>query len=84
MSTNQATFRWIAAWIVFLVMLSVLNKTRLGKVVIYYSLVMIFLILVLTQAPFIARILQPIGSPVPQEGMFDSPPVDRPPPPEDI
>jgi len=61
----HATYRWIVAWLFILALLVFVNKTRSGHVIIYYSLVLMVMLVMLTEAPFIVGILEPIGKPAP-------------------
>lgn len=61
-------YRWMLAWAVAIVLLSLLNKTRLGHVLIYYWLWLLILFLVVTQYKFIASALAPLGEKAPGGG----------------
>ena len=62
------TYKWLLAWAVAIVILTLLNKTRLGYVFIYYWLSLLILFLFVTQYKFIVGALGPLGTPVPQGG----------------
>lgn len=68
MDTWGRTYRWILAWIIAIVVLSLLNKTRLGHVAIYYWLWSLIIFLVVTQYKFIVDALKPLGTKTPQGG----------------
>ena len=61
-------YKWILAWIMAIVLLSLLNKTRLGHVFIYYWLWLLILFLFVTQYKYIVAALGPLGTPVPEGG----------------
>jgi hypothetical protein len=50
-----AAFKFVAGWLIMLAILAALNTTRIGHVAIYYSLVLMILFVLLTQAPRIAQ-----------------------------
>jgi hypothetical protein len=62
----DATYKWLLAWIVAIVILTLINKTRVGHVFIYYWLWLLILFLFVTQYQFMANALEPLGTPVPQ------------------
>lgn len=66
MNAWDSAYKWLLAWIVAIVLLSLLNKTRLGHVLIYYWLWLLIIFLLVTQYKFIANVLAPIGQAVPQ------------------
>jgi hypothetical protein len=61
----DATYKWLLAWLVAIVVLSLLNKTRLGHVFIYYWLWALILFLFVTQYKYIVQALGPLGQPAP-------------------
>lgn len=61
------TYRWLLGWSVALVLLALLNRTRLGHVFIYYWLVLLIVFLVVTQYQFVIDALGPLGTPAPGE-----------------
>lgn len=63
--TSEATYRWILAWVVMLVALSVFNRTRMGHVIIYYSLALSLLLVFATQYQWFTWALAPLGSRAP-------------------
>jgi hypothetical protein len=56
------TYKWLLAWAVALVILTLLNKTRLGHVFIYYWLWSLIVFLFVTQYKFIIGALKPLGT----------------------
>lgn len=66
METWDQTYKWILAWTIAIVILSLLNKTRLGHVFIYYWLWALIIFLFVTQYKFIVRSLGPLGEKAPQ------------------
>ena len=52
LATAQA--RWVIAWLIMFGLLTLIYQTRPGKVVIYYSGVLMVLLILLTQYRFIA------------------------------
>ena len=68
MDTGNAwtdAYKWLLAWLVAIVILSALNKTRLGHVFIYYWLWLLIIFVAVTQYQFIVNALGPLGTPVP-------------------
>jgi predicted aspartyl protease len=62
-TTTDNTFAWLLAWSVMIVMLVLINKTRLGHVIIYYALWLMLAFLIVTQYQAIANLLKPLGQP---------------------
>jgi hypothetical protein len=60
-----SAYRWLIGWGVMLVFLSLFNKTRVGHVMLYYSIWLLLLFLVVTQYKFITAALGPVGEPLP-------------------
>lgn len=56
------TFAWILAWSVMLLFFVLINKTRLGHVLIYYALWLMLTFLVVTQYQAIGNLLKPLGT----------------------
>ena len=56
---------WVAGWVVFIAILAVLAQTETGHNVIYYSLLLIIVVLVLTQYQRIVTLLAPVGTEIP-------------------
>lgn len=73
-SAGAATFRFLLAWGIVLVLLGLANRTRLGHVLIYYTLSLMILFLVLTQYQWFANVLQPaaFSPPEPSNGNSSS------------
>lgn len=67
-STWGDTYKWLIGWIVAIVLLSLINKTRVGHVAIYYWLWALIIFLVVTQYRFIADALSAVDKPVPGGG----------------
>lgn len=57
--SEQASFQFVASWVVFLAILIAANKTRVGHVVIYYSLLMMILFILVVEYTQIAPFLNP-------------------------
>ncbi len=62
-NAHYATYRWILAWLVMIVLLSYFNTTRIGHVIIYYALALSLLLVVATQYRFFTFALAPLGTP---------------------
>ena len=71
MNTEQASFQFIAAWLVFIVLMVGLNKTRLGHVAIYYGLLLLILVIIVTEYKQIAPFLNPPTLSELQGGVYD-------------
>ena len=67
-TTWDDTYKWLLAWAVAIAILTLLNKTRLGHVFIYYWLWTLIVFLLVTQYKFIVGALGPLGQPAPQGG----------------
>ena len=61
MNVEQATFTFLVSWVLWLVGLSVFSKTRVGYVLLYYSLLLMILFILLSEyknlTPYITGIL---------------------------
>ena len=57
----QSASKWVIAWVAIIVLLGVLNRTRLGHVVIYYALALCLCLLIVLEAGNIAQIFAPLG-----------------------
>jgi len=68
MSTWDSTYKWLLAWAIAVAVLTLLNKTRLGHVFIYYWLWSLIIFLFVTQYKFIVEALEPLDEPIPQGG----------------
>jgi hypothetical protein len=62
---GSSAYRWLVGWGVMLIILSLINKSRLGHVTIYYALWLFLTFLIVTQYKFIAAALGPVGEPIP-------------------
>lgn len=62
---DATTYAWVAGWVVFIAILAVLAQTETGHNVIYYSLLLIIVVLVLTQYQRIVTLLAPVGTEIP-------------------
>lgn len=52
-------FQWLLAWAVFLAIMAILNRTRIGHAAIYYTLLLCVLFLVVTQYAWLSAALLP-------------------------
>lgn len=64
---GPSTYQWVLAWVALIGLLALANRTAIGRVVIYYALVLILVLLLVTQYQFIASALAPIGQPAPSQ-----------------
>lgn len=55
------TLQWLAAWVVFLMIASLINRTRLGHAVIYHLLVIAVVVLLAGQYRRFAQLEEPIS-----------------------
>lgn len=53
------TFAFIAGWTLLLLVLALISKTRIGYVLIYYSLLLLILFILVTEYAVIAPLLNP-------------------------
>jgi uncharacterized membrane protein YgcG len=60
--TGASLLRWLLAWIVIGAFLALLNRSRWGHTIIYYSLILCIVLLALTQYQWISWALQPFQS----------------------
>lgn len=58
-TTEGNTYRAVASWVVFLAIMILANKTRLGHVAIYYGLLLLILLLLVVEYKQIAPLLNP-------------------------
>lgn len=63
--TWDDTYKWLLAWFIAIILLTLVNKTRIGHVFIYYWLGLLILFLLVTQYKFIVAALGPISQPIP-------------------
>lgn len=61
-SAGSYTFKWLMAWAMFVLILMLANRTRIGHATIYYLLVLAALLLLVTQYQWLANILAPIST----------------------
>ncbi len=52
------TYRFVAGWLLIIVILVAANKTRLGHVIIYYALLLMILLILVTEYQQISPLLQ--------------------------
>lgn len=64
-SAWDTTYKWLLGWFTAIVILTLVNKSRLGHVFIYYWLWMLILFLIVTQYKYIVALLGPVGQPIP-------------------
>lgn len=57
---EMATFQFVAGWILLIVILIGANKTRVGHVILYYSLLLIILFILVTEYAQITPLLYSI------------------------
>lgn len=62
MSGTQKTFTFVLSWVIAIALLTLLNRTRLGHVVIYYSLILFIFIILVSEYQQIAPLLSGIQS----------------------
>jgi len=58
-SSTFSSFQWIVAWLVLLILLALLNRTKFGHVLIYYSLVVMLIFLLVTNYKWFAGVMAP-------------------------
>ena len=61
-TATDNTFAWLLAWSVMILFFVLINKTRLGHVVIYYSLWLMLAFLLVTQYQAIGNVLKPLSA----------------------
>lgn len=59
-NSTSAFYRWILAYTVIIVVLVVLNKTRVGHILIYYALALLLLLQLVINYQWFAQALSPI------------------------
>lgn len=64
---GPSTYQWVLAWVALIGLLALASRTETGHTLIYYALVLILLILLVTQYQFIASALAPIGQHAPSQ-----------------
>ncbi len=60
MTTESSTYTFVLGWILLITILTLANKSRIGHVLIYYSLLLIILLILVTEYAQIAPILSSI------------------------
>lgn len=55
--TEAATYQFVLGWVLMIVLLVFVNKTKLGHVAIYYSLILLIMLILLVETNEIAPIL---------------------------
>jgi hypothetical protein len=65
-ANDASTYSWLAGWIIFIAILALLAQSKAGYSTIYYSLVLVILVLVGTQYQRIANMLASVGTEIPQ------------------
>ena len=60
LSGGAATFRWLLAWGVVLMLAGLANRSRVGHLLIYYGLVLMLFLLIVTQYQWFSNALAPI------------------------
>lgn len=58
-NTEALTYRFVASWLVFFVVMLALSRTRVGYVAMYYGLILLILLIVVTEYRQIAPFLNP-------------------------
>lgn len=64
---GPTAYQWVVGWVLLIALLALANKTETGHMVIYYGLVLVLVLLLVTQYQFIATALAPIGQPAPAQ-----------------
>lgn len=59
-STHPSAYMYLAAWALVLIVLFGLSRTKIGYVVIYYTLILAIVFLIVTQYNAIGAVLAPI------------------------
>lgn len=62
------SYQWVVAWVVVILLAAMVSQTESGYTAIYYGLVLILVLLLVTQYKFIATALAPIGQTLPARG----------------
>lgn len=57
----QAGYRALVAWVVLILFILVLTRSRFGYVLVYYALLLMIFFLIVTQARFFVDALRPFG-----------------------
>jgi hypothetical protein len=67
-TVEAQTYQFIAGWVLLFILLIFINKSRVGHVLIYYSLLLMILLIVVTEYAQIAPLLNSVQS----IGQFDA------------
>jgi|SRR5581483_655251 hypothetical protein len=54
------TYAFIASWLVLILLLTLISRTRVGYVIVYYSLLLMILVVLVTEYKQIAPLLTPM------------------------
>lgn len=60
MNAEAITYQFVASWLVFLVVMIAIARTRVGYVAIYYGLLLVILLLVVTEYRQVGPLLNPL------------------------
>lgn len=71
-SSAAVAFAWITAWTVMLVLLFAINRTRIGHTLIYYALVLMIVLLLVTNVGWFVQALKPFTDAVQGQGVNDT------------
>ena len=71
-ASAAVAFAWITAWTVMLILLFALNRTRIGHVLIYYALVLMIVLLLVTNVGWFVQAFQPFTDAVAGQGVDQS------------
>lgn len=61
-SGQFSTVQWLMAWAVLILVLWLFNKTKIGHVLIYYSLVLLIIFVIVTQYAWFVGVLKPFSA----------------------
>ncbi len=59
MDDELPTYKFVASWILIIVILSLANRSRIGHVIIYYTLLLVILFILVTEYRQLAPLLIP-------------------------
>ena len=77
-SSGAVAFAWLLAWTVMGTLLWLLNRTRIGHLIVYYLLVLMIVLLLVTNAGQFAQALKPFTDAVAGQGVDQGPiPVEN-------
>lgn len=57
---NSATYVFIASWLLLILLLTLLTRSRVGYVIAYYALLLMILVILVTEYKQIAPLLSPM------------------------